>query len=74
MRLFAYGVLRLLTVGPVNVHTKDKTAVYSEEDRVIDIAMTDVTLKRYLAFDLLLYEHAQAIHHTQAIKYGLMEE
>ena len=69
------NLLRFRTaVGAVNVNNKDETVVYTEEDRVMDIAMTDVTIKRYLALDLLFYEHAMAIHHAQAVQYGLIDQ
>lgn len=40
-------------------------------ERATEKAMTDVKIKKYLQLDLLLYEHAVAVHIAQAEKHGL---
>ena len=45
-----------------------------QEDRkkeVLAQAWTDLSVRRYLALDLLLYDHAVAVHATQAAEHGL---
>lgn len=59
-------------VGAVNVNNKDEEVVYTEEDRAMDMAMTDVDIKRYLTLDLLLYEQAVAIHQEQLVEHELV--
>lgn len=61
-------------VGAVNVNNKDAEVVVTDEDRALEMAMTNVDIKRHLTLDLLLYEQAVDIHHVQAVKYGLIEE
>lgn len=42
-----------------------------EEHSVLRQAWTDVNIKTYMALDLLLYEHAVAVHAEQVATYGL---
>lgn len=54
--------------GVVN---KDKL-FHNDIEQAIDKVMTDATIKRYLHLDLLLYEHAVAVHTRQLEEYGLV--
>ena len=56
-------------VGAVNVNHEE--TVFTEEDRSLELAKTNVDMKRYLMLDLLLYEQAVAIHRDQLEDYGL---
>lgn len=59
-------------VGAVNVNARgDEEHVLTEENRNLELAKTDVTMKRHLMLDLLLYEQAVAIHRIQLDQYGL---
>ena len=53
--------------GTVN---KDKLFAH-EIEQAVEKVMTDVKIKKYLQLDLLLYEHAVAVHKKQLKMYGL---
>lgn len=51
---------------------KNKDSVeQSHEHAVLKLAWTDVRIKKFLWLDLLLYEHAVALHNEQLVRYGL---
>ena len=55
-------------MGTVNAA---RTGQEDTKREVLAQAWTDVNVRRYIALDLLLYDHAVAVHAKQAAQYGL---
>lgn len=61
----------LSTFGERGMVNKDRLFMH-EIEQAVEKVMTDVKIKKYLQLDLLLYEHAVAVHKKQLKQYGLV--
>lgn len=56
------------SAGSKNVHRAES----AERAATVRLAWTDPSIREYISLDLLLYEHAEAVHARQVAQYGLV--